>query len=109
MPDAALTDGWAIATNSSRGTFSVGKRKFQIRGLTRRQKRELMGEQLNWEDDTAFLVWALTRLRVDGDAKDVGAELIDDMDDREVNELTERLMIHFGFKAPKAPDATAEV
>jgi hypothetical protein len=106
VPDGGIIDGWAIATNASRGKFTVAGRSFQIRGLTRRQKRELGEEQLNWKSDADFIVWALSRLRLDPDKKDVTADLLDDLDDAEVGELTRRLMIQLGFRAP---DASAPV
>jgi hypothetical protein len=102
VPEGGITDGWAIATNTSRGKFTVAGRAFQIRGLTRRQKRDLGDEQLSWTTDADFIIWALSRLKLDTDRKEVSAVLLDDLDDAEVAELTRRLMIQFGFTAPDA-------
>lgn len=100
MAEGGITDGWAIATNSSRGKFTVAGKTFQIRGLTRRQKRELMDDQVVWTGDTDFILWALNRLKIKPEDKDVTVNLLDDLDDAEMTELSERLMIQLGLTTP---------
>ena len=111
MPEGGITDGWAIATNSSRGKFSVADRKFVIRGLTQEQIEVLTDADLIWAGPAAFIVWALGKLRPANDDKEVTVADLKTLDNAEIAELYKRLQIQLGFSKAKdfeTPDAPAE-